>query len=293
MAKEHPCPICHKPDWCCVLTTGGLAVCMREEGPGYIRRAKNGGNLHRLSGGDFYRGAARVRTVRAAQCPTDLSRWRLPARQFQEAVNPARLQRLAAALGVSVGSLRRLGIGWASWRNAWSFPMSDAAGHVLGTRLRSDGGEKSALKGGPEGLFIPADLSGADVLAVCEGPTDTAALLDLGLAAVGRPSCRGGLSHLVALVTARDIRSVIVFADNDAVGVNGAEDLANVLMAYAREVRVVRPPAGIKDVRAWVQGGATREVVQAAIDAAAPGKLKITSERTRPTGRRKGARHGR
>ena len=54
-------------------------------------------------------------------------------------------------------------------------------------------------RGGREGLFIPRDLDPAAGLWVVEGPTDCAALLGLGIEAVGRPSCSGGMRHLAGL----------------------------------------------------------------------------------------------
>ena len=108
------------------------------------------------------------------------------------------------ALGVSVESLRRLGVGWSAKHRAWAFPMSNAAGDVLGIRLRLPGGKKLSVKGGKEGLVHsrrgPLRLpSGRLLLLIAEGPTDTAALLDLGFSAVGRPSCTGGVKLLVEL----------------------------------------------------------------------------------------------
>ena len=48
------------------------------------------------------------------------------------AMQPEALTRLAAALGVSIESLVRLGMGWSARHRAWSVPMQDAAGNVLG-----------------------------------------------------------------------------------------------------------------------------------------------------------------
>ena len=45
-------------------------------------------------------------------------------------------RKLATALGVSIGSLMRLGVGWSPKHRAWSFPMSNAAGDTVGIRLR-------------------------------------------------------------------------------------------------------------------------------------------------------------
>jgi DNA primase len=99
--------------------------------------------------------------------------------------------------------------------------------------------------------------------------------LDLGFATAGRPSCTGGTTQLVELVRSWNVRSVAVFADNDEPGMRGAEALAATLLAYARDVRVVRSPAGIKDVREWVRSGARHEQIEAAIHAARARSLTI------------------
>jgi hypothetical protein len=78
--------------------------------------------------------------------------------------------------------------------------MMDVAGRVQGIRLRFSNGRKLAVRGGREGLFVPSGLAATNQLLICEGPTDTAALLDLGFAAVGRPSCAGGTRLLVELL---------------------------------------------------------------------------------------------
>jgi hypothetical protein len=188
---------------------------------------------------------------------------------------------------VSAESLNRLGVGWAfdggrsdrrlwdagdvirsSGQRIWTFPMLDADGQVIGIRLRTDRGVKYAVAGGREGLFIPSDLPDGECLLICEGPTDCAALLDFGFAAVGRPSCTGGVRLLSEFVRARRPNEVVVVSDNDAPGRRGAEALACVLRAYAPRVRLIAPPAAFKDARAWKQAGASASDVAAAITAA-------------------------
>jgi hypothetical protein len=125
------------------------------------------------------------------------------AAQYRSAVNPRALETLAHSLGLSVESLIALKIGWSAHHRAWSFPMTDAAGAVLGIRLRRANGFKFAVQGGHEGLFIPATIRNTDngTLFICEGPTDTAAFLDMGFnPVIGRPSCNGGVKLLVDLV---------------------------------------------------------------------------------------------
>lgn len=119
------------------------------------------------------------------------------------------------------------------------------------------------------------DFSGGGRLLVCEGPTDTAALLDLGLSAVGRPSCSGGVKLLVELVKQRRPAEVVIVADGDAPGQRGAGNQAAVLVAYCAAVRIIAPPVGIKDAREWKRRGATAADVAAVIDAAPIRRLTI------------------
>ena len=212
------------------------------------------------------------------------------ADEYRRPVDDGALARLADDLVLTVGSLRRLGIGWSARHRAWSFPMSDADGMVRGIRLRYADGRKLAVRGGREGLFVPADLQAADKLLIAEGPTDTAALLDLGFAAVGRPSCTGGVGLLADLVGRRREREVVIVSDADAPGRRGADNLASVLVAYCTTVRIIEPPDGVKDARAWKRNGATAADVSALINRAEPRQLRIT---TTIVDRKAGCRHGR
>jgi len=184
-------------------------------------------------------------------------------------------ERFGEALGVSAASLRRLGAGWLPDRRAWAFPMRNAKGDVTGIRLRLPSGRKLSIRGGREGLFLAGDLHAGSRLLVCEGPSDTAALLDLGFDAVGRPSCTGGTKHLVELVKRLQPVEVAIVADGDEPGQRGADRLAVALLAYVPIVRVVIPPPGVKDARDWKRAGATAADVHLAIGAATPKTLKI------------------
>ena len=209
------------------------------------------------------------------------------ARQCGMAMLPTALSQLADSLGLTTESLRRLA-GWARRYSAWTFPMQDAGGNVLGIRLRLADGRKLSVRGGREGLFIPEGLAAGERLLVTEGPTDFAALLDLGFNAVGRPSCTGGVKLLVELVKQLQVPEVVIVADGDPPGLRGAESLAVVLLAYAAAVRIITPPAGIKDA-GMETASATMADVQAVIDAAPVRKLTVkTSVRTRKAGGRNG-----
>ena len=273
VSRSKPCPICGKPDWCSVSADGAVALCQRVESP---KRIGDAGWLHRLT--DDPRNYRRpVRTMRLAPKPT--SRADLPelADRYRAAANSEQLIRLAGNLGLSVDSLERLGAGWAADHRAWSFPMTDTAGQVRGIRLRRSDGFKFAVKGGRDGLFIPAGLDPADIpLLICEGPTDTTALLDMGFGdVIGRPSCTGGTRLIVEHVTSNKPTEAVIVSDADAPGLRGANALASVLVAYVPTVRVIQPPDAINDARAWLRAGATRQDVQIIIEAADVRRLRI------------------
>ena len=201
--------MCGKPDWCLFAGARAIrptaAICARIESP---KRCGEGGWLHVLrDDGPTWAPWRRIEfsvAVRMMSEPSDgKPDFAKLAADFRAAVRPEALDRLAVALGVSVESLRRLGVGWSAKNRAWAFPMSNAAGDVLGIRLRLPGGKKLSVKGGQgRAVFISprASTGRHGLLLIAEGPTDTAALLDLGFSAVGRPSCTGGVKLLVELV---------------------------------------------------------------------------------------------
>jgi hypothetical protein len=273
VTKAKPCPICGKADYCGFAPDGSACICMRID-VGSVKRTRNGGFLHRFGDGPHHRPTIRTTTIR----PSLPSRQDLPilALRYRTAVNPDGLERLAQRLGLTAQSLIRLGIGWAQDHHAWAFPMTDAAGNVVGIRLRLDGGRKFAVRGGREGLFIPSNLLDCEHLLICEGPTDTAALLDLGFCVVGRPSCTGGGRLLVQLVNSLKPTDVVIVADADAPGERGAAALASILALYC-PVRMIRPPNGIKDARAWKSAGATATEVLTLMDAAPTRRLALRS----------------
>ena len=251
VSKRQPCPVCSKPDWCTVTADGSAVCCMRVASEKPLR---NDGWLHRLTSDDWHR--PRVRRI-------ELPAWeRSPVRDFGElsaqyeaAAGDSTVAWLAAQLGVSAESLRRLHIGHDG--RAYTFPMRMPDGSVCGIRLRYPNGRKLSVKGGRDGLFLPdpaTDETEPGPLFIAEGPTDCAALLDLGFVTIGRPSCSGGTAYVVQL--ARN-RNVIIVGDADGPGKRGAIQLARELRPSCPSVQIIIPPPGIKDARAWLQAGAT------------------------------------
>jgi len=255
VTKGSPCPICHKHDWCTIAPDGTGACCMRTESG---RRLGNGGWFHKL-GRDLLGASARAappmprRYLSADTLGDTWARWALGTSDEQ-------IAGLAKRLGVKPESLRAVGVCWAWPHEAWAFPMYDGEENFAGIRLRSDEGDKWALRGSHQGIFIPYIENQADVLIV-EGPTDAAAAVSLGFYAIGRPSCSGGACEILQWCKRHSIRRVSVLADNDSPGLAGARTLCGQLDIPARLVVL---PA--KDLREWVQNGATRQAVEACIN---------------------------
>ncbi len=201
--------------------------------------------------------------------------------RYEAQLTRDRLCALADSLGLSAGSLQRLRLGWDG--RAYTFPMSNACGETVGIRRRFPNGGKASVKGSKAGLFITLDSAGGGPILLCEGPTDTAAALDLGFRVVGRPNCNSALKMTVAAV--KDRTEVVVVADNDPVGKAGAEKLGHALALHCTNAKLVVPPTGVKDLRQWLNDGLTAETLRQIIASTPAIKLTVAFSRVVP-GRR-------
>lgn len=251
VSRRHPCPICGKDSWCLVDPDRGLALCPRTEGG---RKIGSAGWLHSLDGAPSP--IIKFDGTRKHEEPPEMAEAGQMQARFQRQGAP-RLGLLAMSLGLSLRSLERLGAGWNG--SAWTFPMRNSRGEIVGFRTRLENGRKLAIKGSRSGLFIPSGVrrTAGGVVWVVEGPTDCAAMLDLGFDAIGRPACRGSEQEIRRWTTGMD---VVVVADRDESGVGeaGARDLIRTLRGSAQRVRMILPPFGMKDARMSINHGGSR-----------------------------------
>lgn len=208
----------------------------------------------------------------------DDDRFGLMAEVMRRNMRPLWLRRTADLLGLPVEPLARLGVGWSVENRATSWPMRDDVGSVIGVRLRCPKtARKWAVRGSRAGLFYDPDLMKVEHprrLWIVEGPTDTAALLSIGLDAVGVPSAGGGADLVDGLARRLRPELVVIVADADGPGLMGAERLADALMIVAPVV-LICPPDGVKDSRAWIVAGADRGTVEGVADTDPVHRLKI------------------
>ena len=176
-------------------------------------------------------------------------------REWLVATPVTALAEFAASLGVATPSLVAVGAAWAPPHAAWAFPMCDGYGNVVGIRLRNERG-KFGVRGSRQGIFL-ANVPAQKTLFVCEGPTDTAAAVELGLFAVGRPNCCCGGAEIKIYARQHAVSRVVVISDNDKPGLVGARKVGGELkLPFA----VYVPPA--KDVREFVRLGGTRAMIE-------------------------------
>ncbi len=183
------------------------------------------------------------------------------AERFRAALSDTMLSLLTAQLGVSRQALRRLGVGYDPDRGCFTFPERSAAGRVIGIGCRhAKSGVKWCVQGGKRGLTMawPLDTEAGSnpdhPILIVEGPSDAAAGMDLGFAAIGRPTAAGGAEHLKPLVRGRH---VVIVGENDRKssddwpGKKGAETVGYALDGRTASTRIIFPPDGIKDLRVW------------------------------------------
>lgn len=247
---------------------------------GATQMARNGGWLHVLKqrGPSSHRRVATLRVGRPRLAETLEKR----VLHWQAVTPPERLDELASQLGVAPAGLAALGtclVSRAELRrlktecrapDAWAFPMRDPAGSIVGVRLRSESGYKWSIRGSRQGLFTAdcVDIS-REPLIIGEGPTDTAALLGVGVTAIGRPSCLGAVAETITFARRHSIKSIIVLSDGDDPGRRGALILARRLGAQCLDVRIALPPCRCKDAREWIASGADSCDVIQTLDATA------------------------
>lgn len=273
VSKSRPCPVCGKPDWCLVAKDCAAAICPRVPSARLVGEA---GYLHRLSD----KAPTYVSSTPPQRVTIDAD---AISRQYQQAMAPADYVHLSDSLGLTAPSLDGLGVGRAVQylEGTYSFPMRDASDNIIGVRLRSAQGHKWAVYGSRSGLFYGSMEPECD-LYICEGPTDTAALMDMGFCAVGKPSCNAGNDLIVQLVKKINPKSVVIVADVDQhrgpcefcekqlcphcrPGQYGAIKTCEALMAIKVPVKIIEP-IGAKDARAWKLRGAKHSTIMAIVN---------------------------
>lgn len=214
VSRSSPCPICGRPDYCTKTTDGAVAKCMRVESA-KPAKGDGGGWIHKCEG------AALIETTTIAKPARKIDQTALCKRVDQ--MRRARgifeaLGELAERLGVSIEALERLGTGIGYDRDGkrfWAMVERDVRWLPVGVSRRYANGAKKHMPGTTHGLYFAQDWCAArGPILLPEGGSDTAALLTMGLCAIGRPSNTGGTEKLIGLLRSHN-RPIIVLGEND------------------------------------------------------------------------------
>lgn len=175
--------------------------------------------------------------------------WEDRSAQFRRQLRPGSLEKLAAKLGVSAESLDRLGIGFD--KHAYTFPMKSGIGEVVGIRTRPLKGGKLTMAGGHPGLFVPEAVTPGNLRAICEGESDTAAALTMGVQAIGIPGAGSVVAEVCRYVSQAAVTTPCIVGDNDSAGGSSVESVKAALLAVDIPCKVLFPPPKYKDLRQW------------------------------------------
>jgi len=258
VTHSYPCPICKKPDWCCVRGDGKAAYCMRVESG---QPVTTGGWVHDLT----------TPLAASDRPPPQPKKERLPDRELNKRFAPLAhnlhrhntkaVERLADQLGVARWALDVIGVGYGNvggW--CWTFPERNHHGQVIGINRRFPNGKKFAVKHSGRGLTYCDDWqSYAGPIFVVEGGTDVAACLTLGLCTIGRLSCSGGIKYLTPMLSPMRDRRILIMGERDAKadgrwpGKQGAKSIwASLRKSLRRHIEWHLPPDNAKDMRDWL-----------------------------------------
>lgn len=210
-------------DWCLIHKSGLKAICSRVKSG---KSRKNAGWLH-------YIAAGQVPSKRMLEQKHEY----LTTQQVQEYLqsitegrNGNMIERQAKALGLSLDSLIMMHVTYDQDKAAIVAPMFDHMRMPTGCRYRRNDGKKYSLKGGREGVFLSRNFTPYRTMWIAEGMTDPAAVVEIGFDnVIGRPNCSGGFEIIKRLVSKNRRAPVIIVADPDAPGIDGATSLAQSL----------------------------------------------------------------
>lgn len=234
------CKICGKTDWCLVSEDGQAAICQRIS-DGAVKKAGKAGWLHVL-GDDFKPEPPKVE-------PKPEIEWRPLWEGYRKAYLKNKGEVTKAALDWKLDPYY-VSMSGAGWDDGWMMlPMVDGNLKIVGLQKRK-GPYKRFVKHSNIGLFVSSAHPYDGVLFICEGWSDMVALTSLGFPAIGKPNCFCGDEDVKLFVESREFDKIVVMADHDQVGLDGAKQTRKALGGKA----VIARPSG-KDVKDSVEEG--------------------------------------
>ena len=157
---------------------------------------------------------------------------------------------LAKKWNVSPTIISELGIGWDGF--AHTIPMYELD-KIIGIQRQFTAGYKCMVSGSQLGLIVPMTMYGGNVLFIPEGASDLACLLDMGLHGLARPNALVGKELVYNWLKRYNpvYKRIVIVADHDDAGIQGAEELANHIDSEAQRTTIWIPTQ--KDLRKEIE----------------------------------------
>lgn len=202
----HPCPVCHRPDWCAV-GEDAVMCCRVQSDKTVDSESGHQAWLHPIDQTyDRPEPAAKVEKL-------PLEEIERRAKIFYGAPGADEYRRMVASrLGVCEVALANLRVGLGFDKNGRfsSWPCRDAERRIVGIVRRYEDGTKLTMPGTSTGLFYDRDMELTGTIFIVEGGSDVAACLSVGIKAIGRPSNLGGTVELKRMLAGLSCRPVVI-----------------------------------------------------------------------------------
>lgn len=173
--------------------------------------------------------------------------------------------RLAAGLGIDRLAVIDIGFRETAREGVYVVPLFNRLG-MCGIHYRGLDGSKWLKRGSQCALFIPRSYREGPLL-ICEGATDAAAMLSIGLDAIGRFNATQNPQFIIDWLKPQGRRDVVLVVDDDQAGEEGAHRVADALRFHTKSVRMVTP-GRFEDAREWVKhvpGRIIRDAINASV----------------------------
>ena len=239
-SKSLPCPICGRIKYCMVCDTGDAVVCTRNS-EGSVKTLSYG-FLH------FLQDSVRPAYIPKSK-PVEHSPDKIKA-DYNVMFRAGRfLSPLADQLQITVRTLIQMKVRTDSVKGHWCFPMYDQFLQLIGLKCRNLARKKWCVKGSRLGIYMSTAFIPTQPLVICEGESDTAALLNLGYNVIGRASATSCVEIIAALVRNPKV-FIVADTDSSGIGLSSAKQLA----ARVENSSIIYN-ADFKDVREWIASG--------------------------------------
>ncbi len=239
-------------DWCLIADDNSAAICRRIE-KGSVKKCGKAGWLHIL--GDF-----NPKKHNLPEKP--YIDWAKHTTEFAQALSSHREEYAGLCRDARINPISALRFNIGYCKGWLTIPLYGMDSKITGIQRRQKN-IKRFMKWSDLGVFIPSAFyqHRSKTLAVTEGFTDCVAAYSYGFSAcIGRVNCYCGDEEVLAHAKRLGCERAIVFADNDDVGRDGAEECGNLLRNNNIRTKVCVTPE--KDLNlSWNKGIKLREVL--------------------------------